>query len=268
MQLTTSFDNNKFLFIPQDAIEFILQGSKSSDDDQVQFGLSRAKYLVVFLLVMIFMNFCLSYSSTTTVTLTPKSKATRKSYTIEVKLEAIRGVAAGKSIRQTGKEMGIDESVVRGWIRNQEKLKSCVGGKKVSVRRSRKVGCGRAALFPELENRLITWIREKNTAGLRVKDKYIELKAKAIRNKLIEEALDSQNSNLNDENRENVKKLEGFLVSSSWLHRFKARFELVSRRHTSSRSLPEGFEQIACNFVAAVQTLINDKKIDQTHHKS
>jgi hypothetical protein len=161
-----------------------------------------------------------------------------------------------------GKNRGIEESVVRGWVKNQEKLKSFVGGKNVSVRQSRKVGCGRRALFPELENRLIAWVTQRNRAGLRVKDKYIEMQAKTIRTKLVEEIAEANNGELDDITREDVKKLEAFIASTSWLHRFKNRFELVSRRHTTSRSLPDGFESIACNFVADVQNLINDKKIE------
>lgn len=190
-----------------------------------------------------------------------KQKAKRRSYTIDTKLAAIRENEAGKSIRSIGKDHGIDESVIRGWLKNQNKLKTCVDNKNVSVRKSRKIGSGRKAFFPELENRLVKWVRDRNLAGLRVKDKYIEMTAKSIRDELIKEAIAALPDDTDNTTRDDIKKLEGFVVSNNWLARFKGRFDLVSRRHTTSRSLPDGFDRIACNFVSKIQSLIADKKI-------
>lgn len=147
-------------------------------------------------------------------------------------------------------------------MRNQEKLKSFVGGQNVSVRKSRKVGCGRTALFPKLDNRVSAWVTERNGAGLRVKDKYIEVKAKSVRDEMIEEVTAKIHDDPSGEWSEDLKKLQAFGVSNSWLSRFKSRFNFVSRRHTTCRKLPLGFERIACNFVSQIQTFIGEKKIE------
>lgn len=45
-------------------------------------------------------------------------------------------------------------------------------------------------------------------------------------------------------------------MSLSWCSRFKGRFQLVSRRHTTSRTFPENFQVIARDFINDVQNLI------------
>lgn len=167
-------------------------------------------------------------------------------------------IQAGQSIRSAGKELGIDESTVRGWKRNQEKLRSFATSKKGNLRTVRRVGSGKSAAFPVLEQRLITWVELRNKQGLRVKQKFIIARAKALRDDLILE-LSGNNA---AQSAEQIKALRGFTASTSWCTRFKNRHELVTRRHTTSRTLPEDFPEKARDFLSEVQDLISFHKIE------
>lgn len=122
---------------------------------------------------------------------------TRMSYTIEKKLAVLERVEKGESIRSVGRSLGIHESVIRAWKRSGEKLKSFASVKKESLRKVRRVGCGKSASFPLLEQRLIAWVEIRNKQGLRVKDKFIIAHAKAIRDEFIL-ALSSEDSGVED----------------------------------------------------------------------
>lgn len=179
-------------------------------------------------------------------------KLTRTSYPLEKKLSAIAKFESGQSMRSIGKEIGANECVVRRGVREKDKLKSSVGTRNVNVRKTRKIGCGKKAAFPELELRLIKWIHDRNSRGLRVKDKFIHARAIMLKAEMIAELTLTDT----DEARIEIKAHEEFLFSSSWCTRFKDRHQLVSRRHTTARTLPENFQDIARDFISDVQNLI------------
>ncbi|EGZ06402.1 hypothetical protein PHYSODRAFT_447909, partial [Phytophthora sojae] len=86
--------------------------------------------------------------------------------------------------------------------------------------------------------RLYEWVISRNRKGLRVKDSYIRLQARNIHRQLHgEDAV-------------------GFEASSGWLARFKARRNLVSRRQTTSRSLPADAPDVCRLFIRSVHHLI------------
>lgn len=176
------------------------------------------------------------------------------SYTVEKKLAAIARVESGSSMRSVAKDLGVDESMVRRWCKkqNKDKLRSSIGGNNIGPRQSRKLGCGRKAAIPELEKRLITWIEERNAIGLRVKDKYIFVKARALKDEMSTEI--STSNSIDSEAKS--KALAEFVMSPSWCNRFKQRHHLVARRHTTCRTLPEDFQAIARGFISDVQHMI------------
>ena len=177
----------------------------------------------------------------------------RSSYSIKIKLQLLKQLAlSGASVRSFATLHKLDESTVRRWKRDEEKMKDAVKGMRKSTTMRKLPGSGRKSLFPTLETRLFNWIQMRNKTGLRVKDKYIVAKAKAIREDMIVE---------NDGQYEQIKLLKSFAASSSWCYRFKKRYNLVSRRVTSCRSLPEGFQQIAVKFIEEVQTIIEQHGI-------
>ncbi|ETO62642.1 hypothetical protein F444_19518 [Phytophthora nicotianae P1976] len=78
----------------------------------------------------------------------------------------------------------------------------------------------------------------RSQEGLRVKDSYIRLQAKKIYRQLY--GADAT----------------GFEASSGWLARFKIRRNLVSRRQTTTRSLPVDVPGICRGFIQRAQYLI------------
>lgn len=117
-------------------------------------------------------------------------------------------ISAGQSIRGVGKSLGVDESTVRGWKKNQAKLKDFATNKKGRVRDNRRIGSGKKAAFPTLEQKLFSWVRDRNEKGLRVKDKFIVARAKAIR----EEMLVDLSANDSDESKREAEALSKFAV--------------------------------------------------------
>ena len=101
----------------------------------------------------------------------------RNSFTVKQKLDIVRLIqpsVPGKSIRSIGKQKGLDESTVRKWMKNREKLKEFRSNDDVKIRNRRRLpGGGRRAFLPELEKELLSWVIERNSLGLRVKDKLI-----------------------------------------------------------------------------------------------
>lgn len=140
---------------------------------------------------------------------------------------------------------------------NREKFKSSVGGRNVNIRLTRKLGSGKKAAFPDLEERLIAWIHDRDSKGLRVKEKFIMARAGAVREELLAEysVIDT------DDAKQRMKALKDFMVSTSWCNRFKGRHQLVSRRHTTSRMLPENFQEVARGFISEVQNFIQSHNI-------
>lgn len=115
----------------------------------------------------------------------------------------------------------------------------------------RLLGCGRKPMFVDLEEELFLWIRNRNSLGLRVKDKFIVGTMIRLRDDRLKETTDESQKDL----------LRNFKVSKMWLERFKTRKDLVSRRETSCRTLPDGFQQTCRDFIERVSITIRDKKI-------
>lgn len=74
---------------------------------------------------------------------TARKKVSRRSYTIRFKCKVLEHVKETCSNRATARFFGIDESLVRGWLRNEEELYKAaekVGQrKKMKLRRSKKL---------------------------------------------------------------------------------------------------------------------------------
>lgn len=118
-------------------------------------------------------------------------------------------------------------------------------------RNVRKLGSGKKAAFPELEQKLFEWVTDRNQKGLRIKDKYIVARALALKEEI-----------LSEQPEEDLKELKAFKASVCWCNRFKNRFRLVSRRHTTTRTLPDDFKQQAQEFIADIQNLITAHNIE------
>ncbi|EGZ30706.1 hypothetical protein PHYSODRAFT_417910, partial [Phytophthora sojae] len=107
-------------------------------------------------------------------------------------------------------------------------------------------GCGFHALAKKHKEQLHSWIVDRNNKGLRVKDKYIRL-----------QALNIYRSQHNDEDDPHLT----FAASSGWLGRFKDRYNLVSRRQTTTKTLPSDAKETCLELIEKAQKLIQEHNI-------
>ena len=64
-------------------------------------------------------------------------------------------------------------------------MKQMLQDKTIQIRAKRRIsGRGNKAQFADLENQLISWVRERNDRGLTVKNKYIIANAKFLIHKI------------------------------------------------------------------------------------
>ncbi len=84
----------------------------------------------------------------------------------------------------------------------------------------------------ELDSKVMKFVKKRNDMGLRVKDRYIIIKAKRAFEKL----------------KNNGSRLRSLKFSKGWLEKFKKRNKLVSRRVTSTRMIPSDAKEVCFKF--------------------
>lgn len=174
-----------------------------------------------------------------------------KSYTLRTKLDCIeRFKATNLSGRQFAAQEKIDEATLREWVKKEPTYRAHIKSSRV-IRRIRQ----RVGMFPQLEKALSEWITLRNEKGIRVKDEFIRQQARKIRDDLLP-AMD-------DGPRKNA--FTKFSASTIWCSRFKRRNGFVSRRHTTTHTLPENFRDEAIAFVESVRAIIREKNIKRHH---
>lgn len=179
-------------------------------------------------------------------------KVKRKSYSLAEKLKIIRlSEASALTQRQFAASVNINESMLRRWVRDKAKI-----GKTVQhARRIRRIPRPRIGMFPELDQKVYNWVRDRNARGIRVKDRFIRHQALVTRDVLTENMPDGDQK----------AALQDFEASNMWIHRFKRRFNLKSRRHTTVHTMPEDFREQAIGFVENIHKLIDEFAITREH---
>lgn len=86
-------------------------------------------------------------------------KIKRKNYTIEEKLQVIEKVKSGVSKASIFRESGIPEGTIRGWVKEEEKLRSFVASVESDVGLQRKKV--RVGEDNELDDCLYKWFIQK-----------------------------------------------------------------------------------------------------------
>ncbi|KAG5285656.1 hypothetical protein AALO_G00005910 [Alosa alosa] len=141
-------------------------------------------------------------------------KAKRRPFTARYKLDAIQ-LAKEKGNRAAGREYGIDESVIRRWRANEEKLRSFPEDKKANR--------GHSSHHPQLEQDLVSWIKSLQESGK-------DISTEQIRRKALDMA--------------KVIQIIGFFASPHWCWRFLRRHKLsICRRKSVSHKLPENWKK-------------------------
>ena len=95
----------------------------------------------------------------------------RVSYTTAFKLRVI-AYAVSNGNRAAGRQFSVDESCVRRWKLQRERL--------LKTPRNKRAQRYRPAAFPDIEKELAAWITEKRQGGIGVSTNVICLKAKSV----------------------------------------------------------------------------------------
>ncbi|KAK1876233.1 Pogo transposable element with KRAB domain [Dissostichus eleginoides] len=81
----------------------------------------------------------------------------RRSYTADFKLQVVK-YAAEKGNRPAEREFGVSEKLVRDWCKAEATL--------ISMKKTKRANRGLKARWPELEQRVHTWVLGQKAAGL------------------------------------------------------------------------------------------------------
>ena len=191
--------------------------------------------------------------------MTSKRPSKYTQLSVKAKLDIIALVNPLKSIRSVARDCNVSEASIRGWIINTDKLRAMIKDLSVKIAcRKRLFGGGLKAKFSNLEAQLIQYIEDRNKKGLCVKDRYIIANAIRIKNEILSLIM---SLNLDEEIIQLKNDLENFKASTNWCYRFKQRYNLVSRRQTSTRKLPENFNEIAIDFIGDIQETIKKHNV-------
>lgn len=176
----------------------------------------------------------------------------RKSFTLQEKLQVIQqrknSVLSGRAF---SKSVGINEATIRLWMSKEETLGTFKDS--AIVRKARKVPRKRIGFHPELDRLVHSWVKDRNDNGIRVKDRFIMMRAKQVRDELLAAGAQSGGR----------QALKDFEASKLWCHRFKQRYQLGSRRHTTSHRLPVDFRQQSVEFIRKVHRLCTEHNIQR-----
>lgn len=149
------------------------------------------------------------------------------------------------------KSIGVDERVVRRWKKEYPELVESLA----KSRATRRIRQPKDGDYPDIEKLVEAWIVLRNSRGLTVKDKIIRWKALAVRDELAEKTVDPHEK----------ESILGFRASKMWCYRFKKRKGFVSRRHTTTHSLPGDFREQSIAFIEHVKKMCDDYGISRDH---
>jgi transposase-like protein len=159
------------------------------------------------------------------------AKKSRKSYTIQEKLEAIRmKVKTGRSYRSVAKEMGINDTMLRKWHLQEQTFKTILQDPTKSDKIVRQNGGGQKPMYPELEAKVVNAIAELQREGVPITNRMIFNFSLKFKTEMLEELA----ANGDDESLMKAEELKIFKISNGWMSHFKRRYVLKKRSHLIS----------------------------------
>lgn len=150
-------------------------------------------------------------------------KGKRKFLPLSVKLEALKRLDKGETLKKLAAEYGVSEVTVGDWRRNREKIDRFSSGKLPTYRKSIK-----KSDYEKTSEALFQWFSHQNQKGNYISGQMLQEKALFFRNEL--------------------KEGEGdFTASAGWLDRWKRRYGV---RHLETCS-----EKLSANSKTEIMTL-------------
>ncbi|GFQ83467.1 hypothetical protein TNCT_30481 [Trichonephila clavata] len=106
-----------------------------------------------------------------------ENKATRKSISLETKMQVIRRLDTGESQSQIGAALNLETSTIRTPLKNKEKILSLA-----TARSANRITLSRSNIIEEMEKRLSIWIDDEIERNMPLSQSIIIEKARRIFN--------------------------------------------------------------------------------------
>lgn len=172
----------------------------------------------------------------------------RKSFSLKEKMQVLESQRkSNMSNRKFAETLGLNESMIRRWKKSEPEFRKNAE----KCRKIRKIPRERIGYFPEVDKIVYQWVLDRNEKGICVKDAFIRQRARQARDDILPTM------------QAGIEKLQltAFTGSKMWCHRFKGRFQLASRRHTTTHTMPNDFREVAIDFITSVQKMCEDYQI-------
>lgn len=150
--------------------------------------------------------------------------------------------------------VGLNECMIRKWIKKEDVFRR-LQESDAPIRVIRYVPRKKIGKFPQIDEAVNEWILQRNLRGIRVKDKFIQIRGAYEKDQLLQKTEDPVER----------ARIKAFEASKIWCFRFKRRFGFVSRRHTTTHTMPVDFNEKAVDFIKEVQRKCKDYKIQLAH---
>ncbi|XP_038662858.1 F-box/LRR-repeat protein 8 isoform X2 [Scyliorhinus canicula] len=150
------------------------------------------------------------------------AKKTRKTITLEIKLEVLKRFEAGERAVAIGRALGLPPTTVRTIRGNTAKIKQ--SAQSVAPFSAGRISRTRSSIMENMERLLEVWIKDQNQRNVPLSLVVIQTKAKSFFNDLQNEQGGSS-------------QLESFSASRGWFERFKKRSCLHNIKVTSEAAI-------------------------------
>uniref|UniRef100_A0AAR2LC38 HTH CENPB-type domain-containing protein n=1 Tax=Pygocentrus nattereri TaxID=42514 RepID=A0AAR2LC38_PYGNA len=160
----------------------------------------------------------------------------RKSYSADYKLQVVK-YAAENGNRAAERKFGVTEKLVRDWRKAEVSL--------TAMKKTKKANRGLKARWPQLEERVRTWVLEQRAAGRGLSTVQLRLHAQVV----------AKEMNIND-----------FAGGPSWCYRFMQRNRFSIRaRTTMSQKLPADVQAKVDSFREFVEKHVTEHNVTLDH---
>lgn len=166
-----------------------------------------------------------------------EKKVTRKSISLETKMQVIRRLDSGERQSQISASMNMATSTIRTILRNKEKI--LLSATSTTSSSATRITRTRNNTIEEMERQLSIWIDDKMKHDVLLSQKIIMEKARNIFN-----SIQSETSDIKDT----------FVASRGWFDRFKIRYNLNNKKITGEAASCDA--KAADEFSTTFETII------------
>ena len=177
--------------------------------------------------------------------------ARKKLYSLDLKRRVVSSLNLNDgNVSAAAKMHGVHRKLVQSWRKQHDELEKLAAGRDTAGRKRRRLlrtpKDGSSASFPEMEVRLIEWIRSCR------EDDHVLLDGASVKKHALKLYEDTYLEEPGDT----------FLASNGWLHRFMKRHRLFTRTVTTEvQKIPADTADKAREFIKSCRTVIDEEHL-------